>query len=132
MTKRNSNIFTVLSIVLLKKIFLSQITTLDIKFPFPTPHYHVPNKSGKLSKSQYYLAVNNAKKQYFLSPVKFRFTYRVTKKTCQSVIFGRNTSAKFTKFFIYPTLRMTSPDLKSDFSYYYKKCAKIAIEILKK
>ena len=38
MTKRNSNIFTVLSIVLLIKIFLSQITTLDIKFPFPTPH----------------------------------------------------------------------------------------------
>ena len=56
----------------------------------------------------------------------------MTKKTCQLIIFERNNTAKLTKICIKPNSKMASPDLKSGFSYFYTKCPKIAIEILKK
>ena len=53
------------------------------------------------------------------------------KKTCQLVIFQRNSTAKFTKICIQPNSKTASPNLKSDFHYFYTKCPEIAIEILK-
>ena len=58
--------------------------------------------------------------------------YRVTKKTCQLVIFQRNNTAKYTKICIEPNQRTASPNLRSDFNYFYTKWPKIAIKILKK
>ena len=43
---------------------------------------------------------------------------RVTKKTCQLVIFQRNNTAKFTKICIQPNSRTASQNLKSDFDYF--------------
>ena len=54
------------------------------------------------------------------------------KKTCQLVIFQRNNTAKFTKICIKPNLRMASSNLESYFNYFYTKCPKIAIKIIKK
>ena len=54
------------------------------------------------------------------------------KKTCQSIIFEKNNSAKFTKISIKPLSRTASPNLKSYFCYSYTNCPQINIEVLKK